>query len=181
MAADPSRSSTAELAGLSPEAGARAIHGSFTQVLRLAAAPGRVFAAFCDLPVRQQWFRIPSLPGTAHHELDFRVGGHEIMRGTFAAAGPPEQVEYRSQFFDIVTDERIVFVFEQFLNGLRRSVSLATVELAPDTGGTCLTYTESFVFVVLTGDGSADVAERQGGTRLLFNRLHYVIEHDASV
>ena len=53
------------------------------------------------------------------------------MRGTFAAADPREQVEYRSQFLDIVSDERIVFVFEQFLNGVHRSVSLATVELAP--------------------------------------------------
>jgi uncharacterized protein YndB with AHSA1/START domain len=89
--------------------------------------------AFCDLTLRRRWFRIPSQPGTAHHELDFHIGGGEIASGTFAAAGVPELIEYRSTFLDIKLDERIVYVYELLLDG-RRSVLLITVELSPDAG-----------------------------------------------
>jgi uncharacterized protein YndB with AHSA1/START domain len=111
------------------------IHGSFTVVRRLAAPPGRVFAAFSDFSLRKRWFRIPTEPGTGHHELDFRVGGREIARGTFAPSGVPERIEYRSQFLDIVLDQRIVFMYELLLDGRLRSVSLVTVELAPGADG----------------------------------------------
>ena len=52
--------------------------------LDLAVPPDRVFAAFTDPSLRKRWFRVPSEPGASHHELDFRVGGHEIARGAFA-------------------------------------------------------------------------------------------------
>jgi uncharacterized protein YndB with AHSA1/START domain len=65
------------------------VHGSLTVTRTLAAPSSRVFAAFADLSLRRRWFRIPSEPGTAHHELDFRVGGREVARGTSAAAGAP--------------------------------------------------------------------------------------------
>jgi uncharacterized protein YndB with AHSA1/START domain len=119
---------------------------------------------------------MPDEPGAGHHELDFRVGGSEIARGTFAASGVAEHIEYRSVFRDIVLDERIVLVYELLLDGRRRSVSLVTVELAADKDGTRLTYTEQYVFVAFTAHGSDDVAEREGGTRLQLNSLAAVVE-----
>jgi len=129
----------------------------------------RVFAAFSDLEERQRWFRIPG--NSALHELDFRVGGHELMRGTFAGAGAAEDIEVRLQFLDIAERQRIVYVQELLLDGRRRFVSLVTIELRSRDQRTHLVYTEQYVFLVLTGDGSDDVAERQGGTRLLMNGL----------
>ncbi|HEY3063486.1 MAG TPA: SRPBCC domain-containing protein [Chloroflexota bacterium] len=123
--------------------------------------------------LRQRWFRIP---GDSLHELDFRLGGREISRGTFAPSGVPELVEYRSQFLDIVADERIVYVYELLLDGRRRSISLVTVDLSPQDAGTRLKYTEQFAFVAYTGDGRDDRGEREGGTRLRLNALASVVE-----
>jgi uncharacterized protein YndB with AHSA1/START domain len=154
----------------------RVLHGSFTVARGVAAPPSRVFGAFSDPSLRQRWFRVLSEPGTAHHELDFRVGGGEIAHGTYAPAAVSEHIEYRSRFLDIAADERIVYTYELLLNGRRRSVSLVTVELASDAGGTLMTYTEQYVFVAFTGDGRADVSEREGGTRLQLNGMIAVVE-----
>lgn len=154
----------------------RALHGSFTLTRDIAAPPSRVFGAFSELAVRRRWFGVPGEPGTAHHELDLRVGGGEITRGTFAPSGVPEHIEYRSHFYDIVVDERIVYTYELLLDGRLRSVSLVTVELAAHDVGTRLTITEQYVFVALTGDGRDDIGERRGGTQLQLNGLAAVVE-----
>jgi uncharacterized protein YndB with AHSA1/START domain len=154
----------------------RALHGSFTVARGVAAPPSRNFSAFSDLSLRQRWFHIPSEPGSAHHELDFRVGGGEIAHGTFSPAGIPEHIEYRSWFLDIAADEHIMFTYELLVDGRRRSVSLVTVELVPDAGGTLMTFTEQYVFVAFMGDGRDDVREREGGMRLQLNGLIAVVE-----
>jgi uncharacterized protein YndB with AHSA1/START domain len=149
-----------------------ALHGSVTVTRQLAATPSDVFAAFADPERRQRWFQ---MPGRTLYELDFRVGGGEVSRGTFAAMDTPEQIEVASRFLDIVPDERIVFSYELVLDGRRRTVSLVTVELAPVDGGTAISYTEQYALLVLTGDGSRDRAHIEGGLRLLLNGLMTVL------
>lgn len=151
------------------------LHGSFTHVRSLPAPPQAVFAAYADLDLRRRWFRIAGDPEAAFHQLDFRVGGGEVARGRFAVAGVPEMIEYRSQFAEIVPDERIVYTYELRLDGRLRCVSLASVELAAEAAGTRLTYTEHYAFVALTGDGRADRAEREGGLRLQLNGLQALL------
>jgi uncharacterized protein YndB with AHSA1/START domain len=146
-------------------------HGSVTVERLLPAPPARVFAAFAEPALRRLWFRVPAEPGTGHHELDFRVGGTERAGGTFAPMGEPEVIEYRSRFVEIEPDERIVFMYEVGLDGARRTVSLVTVELAPDATGTRLTYTEQFAVLRYTGDGADDVAHVRGSVPLLLNGL----------
>ena len=78
-------------------------------------------------------------------------------------------------------DERIVLTSELVLDGRRRSVSLVTIELAPGDGGTtAMTYTEQYAFLAPEGDGRAEVAEREGGTRLQLNGLKAVLERAAA-
>ncbi len=152
----------------------RVLHGEFTVTRDLDAPPHRVYTAYSDPSRRRRWFRIPSTPGQAHHELDFRPGGGEIARGVFAPmgeAGEPERLEYRSSFWDIVPDERVVFTYATLLNDVRRWVSLVTVELSPRDGGTRLRHTEQYAFLVYTGDGEQDTAHLRGGTRLQLNAL----------
>lgn len=149
----------------------RVLHGSLRLVRDLPAQPERAFAAFSDLQIRARWFRLPGEPDPGGHRLDFRVGGHEMVGSTFAVSGTPEHIEYRSQFLDIVENERIVCSADLVIDDRRRSLSLLTVELAPQPTGTRLTYTEQYALLAFTGDGSDAVAEREGGTSLLLNRL----------
>jgi uncharacterized protein YndB with AHSA1/START domain len=175
MSLDPSLDPPAGTTG--PAGGDRQVlHGSFTLPLDLAAPPDRVFAAFSEPSLRTRWFRVPSEPGASHYELDFRVGGHEIAEGAFAPSGVREQVGYRSRFLDIVPDERIVFSYEVILDGRRRWVSLVTVELAPDGGGTHISRTEQYALLARTGDGQQDVAHLKGSIRLQLNGLAYVMK-----
>jgi hypothetical protein len=53
-------------------------------------------------------------------------------------AGRRERIEYRSRFLDIAAGERIVLSYSLALDGIRRWVSLVTVELAVERGGTRL-------------------------------------------
>lgn len=157
------------------DADRRVVHGSLVETVRVEAGTPAVFAAFADPPVRARWFRLPAAPETTRHELDFRQGGSELLAGTVTVTGTPERVEYRARFLDIVADRRVVFSTEVLIDGRRRSVSLVTAELNPDpAGGTLVTWTEQYAFLDVDGDGTAETAEREGGTRLLLNRLRAV-------
>jgi len=157
----------------------RVVHGTFVQVRQLPARPDRVFAAFGDLTLRRRWFRIPGPADGAHHELDFRVGGGELARGTFAPSGVPERIEYRSWFLDIVPHRRIVLCEELILDDVRRSLSLVTVELQSDDPGTRLQWTDQYALLALTGDGGDDAAHRRGSIQLLLNGLQLHLTRSA--
>jgi uncharacterized protein YndB with AHSA1/START domain len=152
----------------------RVVHGTATHSRVLAADPARVWSAFAELPLRDRWFRIPG--EDAAHELDFRVGGGETARALFAPSGTPELVEWRSHFFDLVEPRRLVFGYELQIDGVRRTVSLVTVELAPEDGGTRLDYTEQYALTALTGDGTQDEAHLKGSLMFLFNRLEAALD-----
>jgi uncharacterized protein YndB with AHSA1/START domain len=119
---------------------------------------------------------IPGNPADAQDELDFRPGGGEISRGSFAPSGvdgTEELIEYRSVFWDIVPGTRIVFGYELVLDGVRRWVSLVTVELSvrSDAAGTRLRHTEQYVLLAYEGDGARDAAHLKGSTSLALNGL----------
>jgi len=174
MSLDPAPGPPGEIADRAGEDGP-VLHGSFTLTLDLGVPPDRVFAAFAEPALRKRWFRVPSEPGASHYELDFRVGGQEMARGAFAPAGVREHIEYRSQFLDIVADQRIVFSYELTLDGRPRWASLVTAELFPDDRGTHLSRTEQYAFLAYTGDGSQDVAHLKGSARLQLNGLAYAM------
>src|SRR4051812_46670246 len=109
-----------------------ALHGSVSHEITLAATPARVFGAFSELALRRQWFRLPSPGNDARHELDFRIGGGELMHGTVTAAGTAELIDYRSRFVDVVDDERLVYTSELRVDDRLRSVSVVVVELWPE-------------------------------------------------
>jgi uncharacterized protein YndB with AHSA1/START domain len=152
----------------------RVVHGTAVHSRVLAAAPDRVWAAFAEFPLRDRWFRIPG--EDAAHELDFRVGGGETARALFAPSGTPELVEWRSHFFDLVPPRRLVYGYELQVDRVRRTVSLVTVELAPEDGGTRLDYTEQYALTALIGDGSQDEAHLRGSLQFLFNRLEAALD-----
>ena len=149
----------------------RTRQGTLKLEVVIDAPPGRVFAHYAELDLRRRWFSIPGDPAGGRHSLDLRVGGGEEARGVFAVAGTPETIEYRSRFYDIVPERRIVVASEALVQGRRRGVSLTTIELVAEAPGTRLVMTEQYVLLDVTADGDAEVAEHEGGLRLQLNGL----------
>jgi uncharacterized protein YndB with AHSA1/START domain len=165
-----------------------ALTGSFTVERSLAAPPDQVFAAYAEPPLRRRWLRLPGDPAQSHYELDFRPGGHEVRRGRFApagTAGTEELIEYRSVFWDIAAGSRLVFGYELVLDGVRRWVSLVTVELStlpgetradgtPGGAGTRLRHTEQYAYLAYS-DAAREIAHLKGSTALQLNGLASVL------
>ncbi|WP_242895227.1 SRPBCC domain-containing protein [Actinomadura litoris] len=153
-----------------PAGGGDVRHDTFTIARRLDAPPAEVFAAFADTHVRRRWARLPGSGSAYHHE--FRVGGGETARSTFTVLdAPPEHLDYRSRYLDIVPDRRIVYVYASTVNDVLRWTSLVTVQLDGDAGSTDLAWTEQVAFLARTGDGSADLPHLRGATALRLNGL----------
>jgi uncharacterized protein YndB with AHSA1/START domain len=129
------------------------LHATFSLERRYQASPGRVFAAWADPEAKARWFAGPG----AEHELDFRVGGREVNRGSHEG-GPP--LTFESLYRDIVPGERIVYTSILSADGALATVSVTTVEFEPAEGGTRLVLTEQGTFL----DGREDPAWREQGT-----------------
>jgi uncharacterized protein YndB with AHSA1/START domain len=139
-------------------------HASFVIERTYDATPARVFSAFADPAAKRRWFVGPADGGSSEHELDFRVGGRELSRGTGPDGRP---YTYEARYQDIVPDRRIVFTYDMYQADTRISVSLATVELAPEGAATRLIFTEQDAFL----DGRDNVADREHGSRELLDAL----------
>src|SRR6476659_3653012 len=135
-------------------------HDRFVIERSFNAPPPRVFQAFADPAAKARWFKGPTDWGVSRFESDFRVGGKEVNSGG-PKGGPVHSFE--ATYYDIVPDERIIFAYEMELDGKRISVSLTTVELAPEAAGTRMRFTEQDVFL----DGWDNVDSREEGTREL--------------
>jgi uncharacterized protein YndB with AHSA1/START domain len=139
-------------------------HGSFTIERTYPQARARVFEAWANPAFKAKWFIGPASWVCEVRELDFRVGGREVLVG--AVNGEPAH-RFHAVYWDIVPDERIVSTYEMHIGEARISVSLATVELVPAGTGTRLVYTEQAVFL----DGYEDRGSRERGTHELLDKL----------
>jgi uncharacterized protein YndB with AHSA1/START domain len=137
-------------------------HATFVIERTYEAAPARVFAAWSDPEAKGRWFGPDE--GDGDYELDFRVGGRELNRGT----GPDgDRYTYEARYQDIVPDERIVYTYDMLRDETRISVSLATIELIPEREGTKLVLTEHGAFL----DGQDKPEFREQGTGQLLDAL----------
>lgn len=114
-------------------------HDTFTIERTLDASPERVFEALSKPEVKARWFAGP--PGWTQHErvMDFRVGGRERVSGTHS--GGITSV-FDATYFDIVPNERVVYVYEMTVNGRKISTSLATFHIEPAGAKTKLVLVE---------------------------------------
>jgi uncharacterized protein YndB with AHSA1/START domain len=139
-------------------------HDGFVIEREFAAAPAQVYAAWAEPGARARWFRGPEGWTAKTRELDFRIGGSERLIGEFSNG---RVSDYWAHYHDIVADKRIVYSYEMQVDGVRISVSLATVEFFATPKGTRMLLTEQDVFL----DGYDNAGQRAHGTRALIEQL----------
>jgi len=146
-------------------------HGSFIIERSYNATPQRVFAAWADPVAKRAWFAEGEGWTIKSYELDFREGGAETSKFRFdngqETFGEETWFGNDTVFNEIVPNERIIFTYAMDRNGVRFSVSLATVEMKPAGAGTRLILTEHGAFF----DDADGVSMREAGWRELLDKL----------
>jgi uncharacterized protein YndB with AHSA1/START domain len=119
------------------------------------------------MTARHGWRRLVGLsPATGPVEFDFRVGGHERFGNAYQGV----LFTYDAVYYDIVRDQRLVYSYEMYADGVRSSVSVATIQFVETDDGTTLTWTEQGAY--LDGfDGQDAPRLRQGGASEMLDGL----------
>ena len=147
-------------------------HATFVLERDYAAPVDRVWAAFADADVKKQWFGPDEIEDPEVSE-DFRIGGIAINDGTMGG----HRSQFRATYTDIVDHERIVYVYDMWVDGVHASTSIATVVLEPTDHGTHLTFTEQGVHLDdVHGPGAEAAAGREHGTGWLLDRIRPLVE-----
>jgi uncharacterized protein YndB with AHSA1/START domain len=128
-------------------------HATFTLERSYPASPARVFAAWSDPEAKARWM---SGPG-AEHELDFRVGGTETIRGRH---GDGPRLTFQTHYDDIVPEQRIVYTSTMTADKTLTTVSITTVEFLADGEGTRLVLAQQGTYL----DGHEEPSWREQGT-----------------
>jgi len=139
-------------------------HGSFTIRREYGVPVAIVFKAWADKDAKAKWFAGPAGWKEIVREQDFRVGGRERTKGVFPDG---RESDFRCEYRDIVENERIVYVYDMYVDGRKISVSLATVVFGKVGNGTRLVVTEHGAFL----DGYDDAGGREQGTGFLLDQL----------
>ena len=146
------------------------MHSTFAIERTYPASVSRVFAAFTSKEAKDAWGDTGDLdePGAdaSETEFDFRVGGHE--RFGFGYQGI--RYQYDARYYDITPEQRIIYSYEMYADGVRISVSVTTIEFLAAGGGTALMWTEQGAY--LDGfDGPQAPQLREGGTADMLDGL----------
>jgi uncharacterized protein YndB with AHSA1/START domain len=149
-------------------------HATFVIERSYPTPPQRVFAAFSDPVKKRRWFAGAEGKQVDAFEMDFRVGGKEVMTvrlpDTTPFAGVPCTNDTTYQ--DIEGERRIVIAYTMTLGERRISASLATFEFLAVGTGTKLVFTEQAAFF----EGADGPQMREEGWRHLLDSLGTELE-----
>lgn len=141
-------------------------HDSFVIERIYDASPSRVFQAWTDPAAKAKWFNGPEGKWKElKRECDIRVGGSEVVTGEFVERGITSS--FHAHYYEIVPDSRVIYAYEMYVNQKRISVSIATIEIFPNAGGTRLVLTEDGVFL----DNQDSAEQRRKGTEALMDAV----------
>ena len=155
-------------------------HASFVIERRYEAPPQRVYAAWSDPAAKRQWFVEGEGWEIQSYELDFREGGVEKSKFRHLKGeeifGEKTIFGNETVFNEIAPNERIIFTYSMDRNGVRFSVSLASVELNALGTGTRMIFTEHATFF----EGGDGAQMREAGWRELLDKLDQYLKGAAS-
>ncbi len=140
-------------------------HGSFHIERSYDAPVESVWRALTEPAAKEKWFVGP--PGEwvlLERDMDVRAGGREVVRGRFKSGLVSS---FEALYHDVVRHERLVYSYVMHLDDKKISVSLATMRLKTESGGTKLVVTEQGAFL----DGYEDAGAREDGTAYLLAAL----------
>ena len=137
-------------------------HRQFTIERIYPNCPAHVWAAWSIREKKAAWMRDAGL------EMDFRPGGVERSRFRDQMG---EHI-HEARYFEIKDGERIVLAYSMAVNGRIHTVSLVTIVLRDEGGGTRLFYTEQMC-VIPPSDG-AD-GRKRGWSALLDGLGAYLV------
>jgi uncharacterized protein YndB with AHSA1/START domain len=145
---------------------ATATHGTFTLERTYPFDRATVFGTWATRNAKTQWFGEGDdfLAKTERYELDFRVGGRELLEGRLPSG---RYFVYDSIYRDIVDDRRIIAAYDCLVDDRRISVSVMTIEFLDTVGGTKLLLTEQGAFL----DGFDSNEDRIEGASDMLDQL----------
>jgi len=144
-------------------------HATFVLERDYPVAVDRVWAAFADPELKEKWFGSDEYIYVDRSD-DFRVGGVTVDDGHHRDGGPLSQ--FRATYTDITRNERIVYTYDMWLDGVHASTSVTTIVFAPTDAGTRLTYTEQGVHLDgVHGPGPDAAAGREAGSAELLDAI----------
>jgi uncharacterized protein YndB with AHSA1/START domain len=150
------------------------VHNTFVIERHFARPSSTVFDAFSNPESKRLWFAEGDSHTVEQFDLDFQVGGTELLvyRLGEQTPFPGVAIETQSVFQEIVPGQAIVFSSAMSLGGKRISVALVTLEFAAVEAGTTLTVTHQAVFF----EGSDGPVLREAGWNQQLDKLTATIE-----
>ena len=144
-------------------------HATFVLEREYPVALDQVWAAFADPDIKRRWFGSADYVEVERRE-DFRIGGTSVHDGRHGDGGPLSQ--FRATYTDIVPEQRIVYTYDMWLDGVHASTSITTIVFEPVPDGTRLTFTEQGVHLDgVHGPGPDAAAGREEGTASLLDAI----------
>ena len=140
-------------------------HGSFVLERKLDHDPTIVYRAWTDRAKKAAWFTGPPDKWTEQiRDMDVRVGGRDRLVGKFSDGS---ESRFEAEYYDVVPERRLVYIYDMYFQGKKISVTLATIEFVAAGRGTKLIVSEQSAFL----DGFEDAGSRERGTRTLLDNL----------
>lgn len=151
----------------------RVTHNTFAISRTYSKPAGRTFAAFSELAAKRRWYAEGGAHDLVSYELDFRVGGKEILVGRMRPGTPVAgAVITWTQTFEKIEKDRLI-VFSQTVDVADRRISCAliTADFEPVSVGCALQLMHQAVYF----DGADGPKMREMGWQALLKAAESVV------
>jgi uncharacterized protein YndB with AHSA1/START domain len=119
------------------------VHDTFTLERTFDTSLARLYEAWADPAIKNQWFGGHEGWTEIERKNDFRIGGVDISHGRHVSGF---ESRFVGTYHVIVPNERIVLTYDLLVDGAMLSVTLATAAFAAKGRSAQLTYTEQSVY-----------------------------------